>query len=106
LLKVAQVVKDLGAYTMNIIPMIPLAKFEHIVEPSDDEVNRVRDECETVIQQFRNCMRCRADAIGVPGEDGGCGSASDEDAETVCSPKFLQDKPILSTNSEEPAQLA
>jgi len=45
-----------------------------------------------VIQQFRNCMRCRADAIGIPGEEG-CGGEA-ESSEEVCTPKFLQEKPI------------
>jgi nitrogen fixation protein NifB len=85
---------------MNIIPMIPMAKFAHLSEPTDAEVNRVRDACETVIQQFRNCMRCRADAIGVPGEDG-CGSGALEScgsgdiASQACTPKFLQDKAVI-----------
>ncbi|MCG8347742.1 MAG: radical SAM protein [Chloroflexales bacterium] len=90
LVEVARVVKALGAYILNVIPMIPLAKFAHITPPSDEEVNRVRDECAAVIQQFRNCMRCRADAIGIPGEEG-CGS----EPGTTCSPKFLQEKPLV-----------
>lgn len=102
LVDVARVVKDLGAYTMNIIPMIPLAKFADMEPPSDDEVNRVRDECEAIIRQFRNCMRCRADAIGVPGEDG-CGGSGDgngtacstKSQDTICTPKFLEDKPVI-----------
>ncbi len=101
LVEVARVVKGLGAFILNVIPMIPLAKFAHIIPPSDEEVNRVRDECAAVIQQFRHCMRCRADAIGVPGEEG-CGTPDERttvDAEKVCSPKFLQEKPILRVES-------
>lgn len=98
LVEVARVVKALGAYILNVIPMIPLAKFAHITPPSDAEVNRVRDECAAVIQQFRNCMRCRADAIGIPGEEG-CGTP-DASANKVCAPKFLQEKPILHVQSQ------
>ncbi len=98
LVEVARVVKSLGAYILNVIPMIPLAKFIDIVPPTDDEVNRIRDECANVIQQFRNCMRCRADAIGVPGEEG-CGGTEPE-ADKVCTPKFLQDKPIVRPTTE------
>lgn len=100
MLEVAHTVKALGAYIMNIIPMIPLAKFAHMTPPSDEMVNQVRDECGEVLQQFRNCMRCRADAIGVPGEEGcggsgvgdgaGCGSG-----DKICTPKFLQEKPVI-----------
>jgi nitrogen fixation protein NifB len=93
MVEIARTVKDLGAYTMNIIPMIPLAKFAHLSEPTDAEVNAVRDECETVIQQFRNCMRCRADAIGIPGEEG-CGGDISTKSKT-CSPRFLKDKAVM-----------
>jgi nitrogen fixation protein NifB len=75
-----------------------MGKFASITPPTDEEVNRVRDECAAVIQQFRNCMRCRADAIGVPGEEG-CGAPSETDSESVCSPKFLQDKPVVQLKS-------
>lgn len=122
LIEVAREVKRRGAYTMNIIPMIPLGQFAHMEPPTDAEVNRVRDECESIIQQFRNCMRCRADAIGVPGEEGcggpattdspapstSCGSRATGDgkgcdplgnpggqAGTVCTPKFLEGKAII-----------
>jgi nitrogen fixation protein NifB len=96
LVEVAQTVKDLGAYIMNVIPVIPMAKFAHLTEPSDEEVNQIRDECGAILPQFRNCMRCRADAIGVPGEDGcGGGSSSSSSEDKVCSPKFLQDKTVV-----------
>lgn len=105
MLEIARTVKALGAYIMNIIPMIPLAKFAHIAPPSDAVVNRVRDECGAVLQQFRNCMRCRADAIGVPGEEG-CGSGSETGDATgcgtkdkICTPKFLQEKPVIHLGS-------
>lgn len=112
LIEVARTVKAFGAFTMNIIPMIPLAKFADMEPPSDAEVNRMRDACETVIKQFRNCMRCRADAIGVPGEEGcggsddtlpgqtvgdgqGCGSKKKKHAPQVCTPKFMEGKATI-----------
>lgn len=73
--EVARVVRGLGAYTMNIIPLIPLGRFAHLEPPKGAEVKRVRDACEVTISQFRHCIRCRADAVGVPGEEsGGCAS--------------------------------
>lgn len=84
LVEVARVAKEHGAYIMNIIPMLPLAKFAHLPEPTVDQVNAVRNACARHLEQFRNCQRCRADAIGVPGEEG-CGPS----AEPVCVPKFL-----------------
>jgi nitrogen fixation protein NifB len=86
MLDIANAVKDRGAYIMNIIPMLPLAKFAHLSEPSVAEVEQVRNECATVIEQFRNCQRCRADAIGIPGEEG-CGTTPAP--EQICIPKFL-----------------
>lgn len=83
---IARAVKDQGAYIMNIIPMLPLAKFAHLPEPTVAQVNAVRNACAPIIEQFRNCTRCRADAIGVPGEEG-CGTGA-----SVCVPKFLARK--------------
>ncbi|PDW04880.1 radical SAM protein [Candidatus Viridilinea mediisalina] len=88
MLDIAHAVKDRGAYIMNIIPMLPLAKFAHLPEPTLEQVNAVRNTCATVIEQFRNCQRCRADAIGVPGEEG-CGPTP---SEQVCIPKFLAER--------------
>lgn len=86
LVKVAEMVSDHGAYIMNIIPMLPLDKFAHLPEPSAEMVDNVRNQCAPIIRQFRNCQRCRADAVGVPGEEG-CGSAAAEG--TTCTPKFI-----------------
>jgi nitrogen fixation protein NifB len=74
LVEVARAVKERGAYVMNVMPLIPIpeSKFGHMSPPSPELLNRVRDECEAVINQFRSCTQCRADAIGVPGE-GSCG---------------------------------
>lgn len=77
LVDVARLVKALGAYTLNVIPLIPMSRFAHLPEPTDAEVDRVRDACAAVITQFRNCVRCRADAIGVPGEEA-CGVLSSQ----------------------------
>jgi nitrogen fixation protein NifB len=66
---VARLVKALGAHTLNVIPVIPLDRFAHFPEPTPEDVTRVQDACADVIDQFRGCTRCRADAIGVPGEE-------------------------------------
>lgn len=103
MLELARTIRDLGAYMMNIIPMIPMGKFSHIEPPSVEEVNAVRNACAPIIEQFRNCMRCRADAIGVPGEEG-CGSPeATGGGDKVCSAKFLQDKPIIQLESGKPS---
>lgn len=77
LVDVARAVRNLGAYIMNIMPLIPVegSKFAHRSPPSPALLNQVREECATVINQFRSCTQCRADAVGVPGE-AGCGGDS------------------------------
>ena len=66
---VARLVRALGAHTLNVLPVIPLDRFAHVPPPTPDDVTRVQEACGDVIEQFRGCTRCRADAIGVPGED-------------------------------------
>ena len=85
LVEVAKVVRELGAYTMNVMPLIPQGNFKDIPPPTAEEVNRIRDGCEAVINQFRNCIQCRADAIGVPGEEG-------------CSANILEKIEIIKTD--------
>jgi nitrogen fixation protein NifB len=77
LLEVAKVVCDLGAYIMNIMPLIPKAGFAAIPPPAPEELERVRKECAGIIRQFRHCKQCRADAAGVPGEEGCLASLPD-----------------------------
>jgi nitrogen fixation protein NifB len=75
--EVARAVRHLGAYTMNIMPLIPKAEFACITAPSVEELNRVRDACGSIMRQFRHCKQCRADAVGVPGEEGCLASLPD-----------------------------
>jgi nitrogen fixation protein NifB len=74
LIEVAKAARERGAYIMNVMPLIPVpeSKFGHMAPPSAAMLERVRNECEAIINQFRSCTQCRADAIGVPGE-AGCG---------------------------------
>lgn len=70
LVEVARLVKALGAHVHNVIPVIPMGDLAWVPEPTDDDVRRVRAACAEVIGQFEHCLRCRADAVGVPGEEG------------------------------------
>jgi len=65
ILKVAQMAKDMGVYTLNVIPLIPQYRFSHIPAPSKYEIEAIRKECEQFIKQMRHCRQCRADAIGL-----------------------------------------
>lgn len=66
--KVALEVKKRGASVMNIMPLIPQAKFAGIRPPTADELASVRDANQHVMGQFRHCSQCRADAVGLIGQ--------------------------------------
>jgi nitrogen fixation protein NifB len=69
LVDVAKTVHRLGAYIMNIMPLIPQAKFAGIPAPTLKDVQLVRNICGDIMFQFHNCVQCRADAVGVPSEE-------------------------------------
>jgi nitrogen fixation protein NifB len=67
--KISHAVKKLGASVMNILPLIPQADFAHVQAPSEEQVDAVRKKNEEIIGQFKHCRQCRADAIGLIGQD-------------------------------------
>lgn len=66
---ISKKVKDLGAFVMNIMPLIPQADFAHIVPPSAERLDALRQANEKTIGQFKHCKQCRADAVGLIGEN-------------------------------------
>ena len=62
-------IKELGAFVMNIMPLIPQAELAHIAPPSPEKLDAVRAANETIIGQFKHCRQCRADAVGLIGQD-------------------------------------
>jgi nitrogen fixation protein NifB len=68
---VVKKVKELGAFITNIMPLIPApgSVFETFPQTSMKAVNDMRNLCQVDIQQMRHCKQCRADAIGLLGED-------------------------------------
>lgn len=69
LARVAARASALGAATMNIIPMIPQGDFAHIAPPDEELVADVRKSCGEFMPMMTHCRRCRADAVGLLGED-------------------------------------
>lgn len=69
ILDLAVKVRDLGADVMNIIPMIPLGIFKDLEPPSDAVMEMVRNQAELILSQTRHCKQCRADAVGMIGQD-------------------------------------
>jgi nitrogen fixation protein NifB len=65
---VAKLVAAVGAKIYNIIPLIPQNELKDYPEPTCAQIEAVRAKASKYIDVFRHCQRCRADAIGVPGE--------------------------------------
>ncbi len=74
---IAAKVKELGAFVMNVMPLIPQADFADVVPPEPELLESIRTQNEKIIGQFKHCRQCRADAVGLIGQDvtvneGGC----------------------------------
>jgi nitrogen fixation protein NifB len=69
--EVAEEMRDLGVDIMNCIPLysVPGTAFESVVPPSTEETKRLRTEVSEYLPQMNHCTRCRADAIGLLGEN-------------------------------------
>ncbi len=75
--EVSRVVKAKGAFLHNVMPLI--AEPEHGSfyglmgqrGPSDEELQALQDECAGDMAMMRHCRQCRADAVGMLGEDRG-----------------------------------
>ncbi|WP_110955528.1 radical SAM protein [Anaerosinus massiliensis] len=66
--EIARVVRSYGAKLYNIIPLIPQHKFRDCIAPACKDIDGARYEAEKYIEVFRHCQRCRADAVGIPGQ--------------------------------------
>lgn len=69
LIEVAQRARELGAFAMNILPLIPQRRFAHLAAPTPEQRRRVQEVCAQLIPQVRHCRQCRADAVGLLGEE-------------------------------------
>jgi nitrogen fixation protein NifB len=67
--KISKKVKELGAFVMNIMPLIPNADFADLAPPTPERIDLLRKDNEKVIGQFAHCKQCRSDAIGLIGEN-------------------------------------
>ena len=66
---IARRIRELGAFVMNVMPLIPQADFAGVAPPSPETLEMVRNANEKIIGQFRHCRQCRADAVGLIGEN-------------------------------------
>jgi nitrogen fixation protein NifB len=60
---------NIGAHTMNIMPLIPQGKFKDIERPSCGTLTKLRETCGVFVSQMTHCTQCRSDAFGLLGED-------------------------------------
>jgi nitrogenase molybdenum-iron protein alpha/beta subunit/MoaA/NifB/PqqE/SkfB family radical SAM enzyme len=69
--EVTKKVKEYGATITNIMQMIPVkgSVFENMPLVSNKEIKDLRDKCTEHISQMYHCKQCRADAIGILGDD-------------------------------------
>lgn len=71
--EVSRVVKEKGAFLHNIMPLIvaPGTVFEKqgVHEPVPEELRQLQDQCSGDMKMMRHCRQCRADAVGLLGED-------------------------------------
>lgn len=68
---VVKKVKELGAFMTNIMPLIPApgSAFAHFPQTSMNDINAMRKLCQADLPQMTHCRQCRADAIGLLGDD-------------------------------------
>ncbi len=69
--EVVKKVKECGAFMTNIMPLIPAkgSVFEDMELTNNRELMEMRKRCEVDLKQMYHCKQCRADAIGILGED-------------------------------------
>ncbi len=75
--EVSRIVKEKGAFLHNVMPLI--AEAEHGTffgimgqrGPEPEELQDLQDACSGDMNMMRHCRQCRADAVGLLGEDRG-----------------------------------
>ncbi|MBI3354367.1 MAG: radical SAM protein [Nitrospirae bacterium] len=67
--EIARLAGGMGASIMNITSIIPQAEFKDLKGPGYEMMAKMRKRCSQYISQMSHCRQCRADALGVLGED-------------------------------------
>jgi nitrogen fixation protein NifB len=77
LAEVSRIVKAKGAFLHNVMPLISEAEHGTFYGmtgqrgPTHDELQKLQDACSGDMNMMRHCRQCRADAVGLLGEDRG-----------------------------------
>lgn len=67
----AKAMAKMGVDLFNCMAMLPNVDtpFADVGEPDKPTMNALRNQCEQYLPQMRHCKRCRADAVGLLGND-------------------------------------
>src|SRR3989339_2275137 len=77
LAEVSRIVKAKGAFLHNVMPLISAPEHGTFFGltgqrgPTNEELQELQDSCEGDMNMMRHCRQCRADAVGLLGEDRG-----------------------------------
>ena len=100
--ELAEKVKNLGASILNLMPLFPVdgTKFADHKQPTPEFMNSIRESAKKYLPQMAHCMRCRADAAGLLGEE-----ATKEIVMSLEEAKktYCKDKPCVAVASREGA---
>lgn len=72
---VSQKLRELGVFLHNIMPLLSEPEFgtyfalNGVRSATDEELSRVQEACGMDIRLMTHCRQCRADAVGLVGED-------------------------------------
>jgi len=71
IVEISEKVSQLGADIHNCIALVPVENtpLGDTEEPSDELMKSVRNQCGQFTKQMLHCTRCRADAVGLLGEE-------------------------------------
>ncbi|WP_376711688.1 MULTISPECIES: nitrogenase cofactor biosynthesis protein NifB [Bradyrhizobium] len=84
LVEVNKAVKSRGAFLHNIMPLISAPEYGTVFGlngqrgPTAQELKALQDACEGEMNMMRHCRQCRADAVGLLGEDRSAEFTTDE----------------------------
>ena len=68
---IAKKMSMMGVDLLNCMPYYPNegSNFSHLKEPAKEEISRIQKQAQAYIPQMLHCKRCRADAVGILGEE-------------------------------------
>lgn len=99
----AKEVSKMGVDLFNCMAMLPNADtpFANIGEPDKETMEGIRNQCEAYLPQMRHCKRCRADAVGLLGQDKSGEMASCMNACALMPAKNDRPRPYVAVSSME-----